>query len=63
VTDAEWQTTERLLEPGAFESKQRTIARTAAAESSETGARWLGVAYWQAVSEFSPTGKQIASSG
>ena len=53
MTDTEWRTTERVLDSGAFESKQRTLVPVPAVDSSETGARWLGVAYWQAVSEFS----------
>ena len=48
-----WETTERVLESGAFESKQRTLVPTAVVENSESGARWLGVTYWQAVGEFS----------
>ena len=48
-----WQSTERVLESGAFESRQRLVVAGAVAESSGTGARWLGVTYWQAVSEFS----------
>lgn len=48
-----WQTTERVLESGAFESKQQTLIAEAAVESSESGARWLGITYWQAVSDFS----------
>ena len=53
MTDAEWQTTERLLDSGAFESIQRTLVPKAPVEGSETGGRWLGIAYWQAVSGFS----------
>ena len=51
--DAEWQTTERLLDSGAFEPIQRTLVLQAPVEGSETGGRWLGIAYWQAVSGFS----------
>ena len=50
---ADWETTERVLESGAFESKQRTLVSDAVVECSESGARWLGVTYWQAVGEFS----------
>jgi hypothetical protein len=49
----DWQTTERVLECGAFESKQWTLIAEAVVESSESGARWLGVTYWQAVDRFS----------
>jgi len=48
-----WQTTERVLERGSFESKQWTLIPEAVVESSEAGARWLGVTYWQAVDRFS----------
>jgi hypothetical protein len=44
-----WETSERLLESGGFESIQRVLAAEPAVESSDSGARWLGVAYWQAV--------------
>jgi hypothetical protein len=44
-------TTERLHKSGAFESVQRAIVSGPAVEESETGARWLGVAYWRAVSD------------
>lgn len=52
-SSAHWQTTERVLESGAFESRQRILVSDAVVESSRTGARWLGVTYWQAVSQFS----------
>ena len=47
-----WETSERLLESGGFESIQRVLAAEPAVESSDSGARWLGVAYWQAVDGF-----------
>ena len=53
VTNAGWQTTERVLESGAFESRQQTSVAAPVVESSGSGARWLGVTYWRAVSEFS----------
>ena len=53
MTNAGWQTTERVLESGAFESRQQASVARPVVESSESGARWLGVRYWQAVSEFS----------
>jgi hypothetical protein len=40
-----------MLASGGFESAQRVLASTSVAESSESGARWLGIAYWQAVSQ------------
>ena len=48
----EWETSERLLESGGFESRQRVLVAEPAVESSDSGARWLGVTYWQAVAAF-----------
>ena len=39
-----------MLASGGFESAQCVVASKPIAESSESGARWLGLAYWQAVS-------------
>lgn len=47
-----WESTERLLESGDFESRQRVFAKESAVEESEAGARWLGLTYWQAVDGF-----------
>jgi hypothetical protein len=47
-----WETNERVLDSGAFESRQRVLAREPLVEHSESAARWLGVAYWQAVGGF-----------
>ena len=44
-----WETAERLLESGGYESRQRALVDRPIAEESEAGARWLGVAYWHAV--------------
>jgi hypothetical protein len=44
-----WHTRERVLDSGGFESTQRVLASGPVVESSESGARWLGIAYWQAV--------------
>jgi len=38
-----------MLVSGGFESAQRVIASGPVVESSKSGARWLGIAYWQAV--------------
>ena len=51
-----WETNERVLESGAFESRQRVLARVPLVEHSESGARWLGLAYWQAVGGFTRGG-------
>jgi hypothetical protein len=47
-----WETSERVLESGAFESRQRVLVPAPAVEASEAGARTLGVTYWQAVDRF-----------
>ena len=51
-----WSTTERVLDSGGFESTQRVLASEPLVESSESGARWLGIAYWQAVNRFTRGG-------
>ena len=52
----EWEATERVLESGGFASRQRVLFGEPAVESSEAGARWLGVAYWQGVEHFTRGG-------
>ena len=47
-----WETSERVLESGGFESRQRVLVAEPAVEASEAGARTLGVTYWQAVDRF-----------
>lgn len=44
-----WEATERMLESGGFESRQRVLLPEPAVEPSRVGARRLGAAYWQAV--------------
>jgi len=44
-----WETSERVLKSGGFESRQRVLVAEPAVEASEAGARTLGVTYWQAV--------------
>ena len=44
-----WDTSERVLGSGGFESRQRVLASKPVVENSQSGARWLGIAYWQAV--------------
>ncbi len=58
-----WETNERVLESGAFESRQRVLARVPLVEHSESGARWLGLAYWQAVGGFTHGGVARAGRG
>ena len=48
----DWETSERVLESGGFESRQRVVVTEPAVESSDSGARWLGVTYWQSVAGF-----------
>src|SRR5688500_9700924 len=48
----DWETSERVLESGGFESRQRVLVTEPAVESSGSGARWLGVTYWQSVARF-----------
>ena len=47
-----WETYERVLDSGGFESRQLVLVDERAVEASETGARWLGLTYWQAVDRF-----------
>jgi len=51
-----WETSERVLESGAFESRQRVLVAEPAVKVSEAGARTLGLFYWQAVDRFSRGG-------
>jgi len=44
-----FETTEQVLESGGFESRQRVLVPEPVVDLSETGARWLGMTYWQAV--------------
>ena len=44
-----WDMSEHILASGAFESTQRVRASEPVVENSESGARWLGIAYWEAV--------------
>ncbi|MDQ3122267.1 MAG: hypothetical protein M3Q59_07005 [Actinomycetota bacterium] len=44
-----WNTSERTLDSGGFESRQRALVADAVVEPSESGARWLGIAYWHTV--------------
>lgn len=46
------ESTERVLDSGGFESRQRVLVRHPVVEASESGARTLGVTYWQAVARF-----------
>jgi hypothetical protein len=58
-----WETSERVLESGAFESRQRVLAAEPAVEASEAGARTLGITYWQAVDRFTRGSVRASWSG
>lgn len=51
-----WETNERLLASGGYESRQRVLVEEPVVEPSESGARWLGVTYWYAVDRFTRGG-------
>jgi hypothetical protein len=44
-----WEASERVLDAGGVESRQRVLVPEPVVEASEAGARVLGVTYWQAV--------------
>ena len=58
-----WEATERVLESGGFESRQRVLVPDPVVESSEAGARILGVTYWRAVDRFTRGGVRASWSG
>jgi hypothetical protein len=56
VRTRDWETTERVLDSGAYESRQRVLVDAPAVEASEAGARALGVTYWRTVGLFTRGG-------
>ena len=58
-----WETSERVLESGGFESRQRVLVAEPVVEASEAGARTLGVTYWQAVDRFTRGGVRASWTG
>jgi hypothetical protein len=58
-----WETSERVLESGDFESRQRVLAAEPVVEESEAGARTLGVTYWRAVDRFTSGGVRASWTG
>ena len=58
-----WETSERVLESGGFESRQRVLVAEPVVEASEAGARTLGVTYWQAVDRFTRGGVRASWRG
>jgi len=58
-----WETLERVLESGGFESRQRVLVTEPVVEASEAGARSLGVTYCQAVDRFTRGGIRASWTG
>ena len=58
-----WEATERLLDSGGFESRQRVLVPQPVVEVSEAGARVLGVTYWRAVDRFTRGGVRASWNG
>lgn len=58
-----WESAERVLESGDFESRQRVLVAEPAVEVSEAGARMLGITYWQAVDRFTRGGVRASWTG
>jgi hypothetical protein len=58
-----WESSERVLESGDFESRQLVRVAVPAVEASEAGARTLGITYWQAVDRFTRGGVRASWTG
>ena len=58
-----WETFERVLESGGFESRQRVLVAEPAVEASGAGARTLGVTYWRAVDRVTHGGVRASWTG
>jgi hypothetical protein len=58
-----WETSERVLESGGFESRERVLVAEPVVEASEAGARTLGVTYWRAVDCFTRGGVRATWTG
>ena len=58
-----WETSERVLESGAFDSRQRMLVAEPVVEASEAGARTLGITYWRAVDRFTRGGIRASWTG
>jgi hypothetical protein len=58
-----WETSERVLESGAFDSRQRVLVAEPVVEASEAGARTLGITYWRAVDRFTRGGVRASWTG
>jgi hypothetical protein len=58
-----WETWERVLQSGRFESRQRVLVAEPVVEASEAGARTLGIRYWQAVDRLTRGGVRASWRG
>ena len=58
-----WESSERVLGSGGFESRQRVLVAEPTVEASEAGARTLGITYWQAVDRFTRGGVRAKWTG
>jgi hypothetical protein len=58
-----WESSERVLDSGGVESRQRVIVRGPVVEESEAGARTLGVAYWRTIDRLTRGGVRATWSG
>jgi hypothetical protein len=59
----DWETTERLLDSGAYESRQRVLVDAPVVDASEAGARVLGVTYWRSIDRFTRGGVRASWTG
>ena len=58
-----WESHEKVLRSGGFESRQRVLVPQPAVDASASGARVLGITYWQAVERFTRGGVRASWSG
>jgi hypothetical protein len=58
-----WESSERVLERGDFESRQRVLVTEPAVEATEAGARMLGSTYWRAVDRLTRGGVRASWTG
>ena len=58
-----WETSERVLDSGGVESRQRVLVADPVVEASEAGARILGVTYWRTIDRFTRGGVRATWSG
>ena len=58
-----WESSERVLESGGVESRQRIVVPQPVVEESEAGARTLGVSYWRTIDRFTRGAVRASWSG